>query len=188
MNPHLEELYRYHKYVSTIISEMEPSVADLEADPNDDMALYKVVNALYSMRNDAEFVHHFNEELIRNELMRTDAPIHRNVEQIAEEHQAFDKRLLYLLTALSGRGSSVELTTQVRSYLENYQDHMQGEDTIFFPMAEKWLSDEHWQRIEKEWLATPTLDPASLDGSVAAARRRSADASPASDKPEHTNK
>ena len=44
-----------------------------------------------------------------------------------------------------------EIAAFIDDYIHKYYDHLDGEENIFFPMAEKWLTDDQWLEIHKHW-------------------------------------
>ena len=68
--------------------------------------------------------------------MYADAPIHQRVNDIALDHQGL-ARITENLCNLEHSGCSVkEICMYIQDYLNKYFDHMQGEESIFFP----WLT------------------------------------------------
>ena len=43
------------------------------------------------------------------------------------------------------------ITDTVDDFIKKYYDHMDAEENIFFPVADKWLSDNQWQEIKRQW-------------------------------------
>ena len=39
----------------------------------------------------------------------------------------------------------------IDDFIKKYYDHMDAEENIFFPVADKWLSDIQWQEIKRQW-------------------------------------
>jgi hemerythrin-like domain-containing protein len=151
MNVLLKELQAYHHEVATKINQIKDLLKKLrhESDGADDRKLlFKMLEALHG---DAERHHHENEELVRLALLATEAPIHQRVKDIERDHQAFGR--------IAGQLKMLEDTTQetkviadtIDDFIKKYYDHMDAEENIFFPVADKWLSDSQWLEIKRQW-------------------------------------
>lgn len=151
MNILLEELHRYHHEVAIKITQIEGLLGRMRhesAGADDCKLLFKLLEALHG---DAERHHHENEELIRRALLATEAPIHQRVKDIERDHQAFER--------IAGQHKMLEDSTQearviadtIDDFIKKYYDHMETEENIFFPVADKWLSEIQWQEIKRQW-------------------------------------
>lgn len=151
MNVLLNELHAYHHDVSKKISKIKELLRKMrhESDGADDSK--RMFEMLESLHGDAERHHHENEELIRRALLATEAPIHQRVKDIERDHQAFG-RIAGQLKMLAGttKDTSVIADT-INDFIQKYYDHMESEENIFFPAADKWLSDNQWQDIKRQW-------------------------------------
>ena len=95
-----------------------------------------------------------NEELIRLALLATDAPIHQRVMAIEQDHKAF-KRIAGQLKMLEQSTQEARVIADtIEDFIKKYYDHMDAEENIFFPVADKWLSDTQWQEIKHQWHAS----------------------------------
>ncbi|CDF83836.1 hypothetical protein PKB_2489 [Pseudomonas knackmussii B13] len=151
MNRLLRDLHEYHHDVGIHINRIKGllgALKDASCTDADCKQLFRQLDALHGV---PEMLHHENEELIRRALLRTDAPIHPRVKDIERDHLAFE-RIATQLRALEGSGHSPrEIAAIVEDFLGKYFDHMDGEENIFFPMAEEWLSDEQWEEVRHLW-------------------------------------
>ncbi|WP_283184444.1 hemerythrin domain-containing protein [Pseudomonas svalbardensis] len=151
MNVLLKELQAYHHEAAIKITQIKELLRKMRRESDgaaDCKLLFKMLEA---MHGDAEQQHHENEELIRLALLGTEAPIHQRVKDIERDHQAFGR--------IAGQLKMLEDTTQetrviadtIDDFIKKYFDHMDSEENIFFPLADKWLSDEQWQEIKRQW-------------------------------------
>ena len=151
MNPMLRELHEYHHDVAIHINRIKGllgALRDPSCSSTDCKLLFRELDMLHS---DAEVRHHENEELMRRALLRTEAPIHPRVQDIERDHLAFE-RIATQLRGLEDSGHSPrEIAAIIDDFIGKYFDHMDGEENIFFPMAEQWLNDEQWREIEQFW-------------------------------------
>ncbi|OZG69984.1 hypothetical protein BTA51_28350 [Hahella sp. CCB-MM4] len=151
MHPLLEELLNYHRQASAVIKEISKLNQELtQTDASDIRDL--LINSLEELKSEEERNHHFNEELVREALMSTEAPIHRSVEQIAKDHAAFGRIMSSLQSQCQDDScTDEELSSMITDYIDKYFDHLEAEETIFFPMAEKWLDEDLWANVQEKW-------------------------------------
>jgi hemerythrin-like domain-containing protein len=151
MNALLKELHAYHHEVATKITQIKELLERIRhgsAGADDCKLLFKQLEALHG---DAERHHHENEELIRLALLATDAPIHQRVMAIEQDHKAF-KRIAGQLKMLEQSTQEARVIADtIEDFIKKYYDHMDAEENIFFPVADKWLSDTQWQEIKHQW-------------------------------------
>ena len=151
MHELLSELNSYHRQASDRAGDLSRLAKEL-AQNGEEHVRETILEILATFNNEEEKAHHHNEELIRKALIKTDAPIHRRVEQIEKDHQAFGRILSNILSQCQDpKVTAAVLSSQINDYIDKYYDHLEAEETIFFPMAEKWLEDEHWEHVKKSW-------------------------------------
>lgn len=151
MNILLNELHSYHHDMASKISQIRELLKKLKLqaiDDEDGKLLFEMLEALHG---DAERHHHENEELVRRALLTTEAPIHRRILDIERDHQAFG-RIAEQLRMLPGTTKDPKVIADtVDDFIGKYFDHMESEENIFFPAADKWLSDSQWLEIKHQW-------------------------------------
>jgi hemerythrin-like domain-containing protein len=148
----LKKLQAYHHEVAMKIVQIEELLKKMrhESDGDDDckLLLFKMLETLHG---DAERHHHENEELIRLALLTTKAPIHQRVKDIERDHQAFGRIAGQLKTLEDTIQETRVIADTIDDFIKKYYDHMDAEENIFFPVADKWLSDNQWQEIKRQW-------------------------------------
>lgn len=151
MNVLLKELHSYHHEVAIKITRIKGLLGKVRhesAGAEDCKLLFKMLEALH---DDAERHHHENEELVRRALLATEAPIHPRVKDIERDHQAFE-RIAGQLKVLEDSVQEMRVIADtIDDFIKKYYDHMDAEENIFFPVADKWLSDLQWQEIKRQW-------------------------------------
>lgn len=151
MNILLEELHRYHHEVAIKITQIEGLLGRMRhesAGADDCKLLFKLLEALHG---DAERHHHENEELIRRALLATEAPIHQRVKDIERDHQAFERIAGQLKMLEDSTQEARVIADTIDDFIKKYYVHMETEENIFFPVADKWLSEIQWQEIKRQW-------------------------------------
>jgi hemerythrin-like domain-containing protein len=151
MYPLLEELHLYHRNVSATIDRVKQLLQALKHGEEEAAGRKQLYGMLESLHGEAEIQHHQNEELIREKLLATEAPLHQCVRDIERDHLGFE-RIASQLKALEQSGlNTKEIVAFVEDYIKKYYDHMDREENIFFPMADEWIMDGQWQDIQRQW-------------------------------------
>jgi len=152
MHELIEDLKEYHSAKARHLFELEECI-NRHPDRGALGEYAETVQALFApFQNTVEVAHHHNEEIILRELRLTSAPIHRRVDEISGDHQAFNRIVTGISAKLNDESTIfAELQLTIRRFVDIYKDHATGEETIFFPIADRYLQDSHWQRIEKDW-------------------------------------
>ncbi|MDZ5436349.1 hemerythrin domain-containing protein [Pseudomonas fluorescens] len=151
MNVLLKKLHTYHHEVALKITQIKGLLERMRhesASADDCKLLFKLLEALHG---DAERHHHENEELIRWALLATKAPIHQRVKDIERDHQAFERIAGQLKMLENSTQETRVIADAIDDFITKYYDHMDAEENIFFPAADKWLSDIQWQEIKRQW-------------------------------------
>ncbi len=151
MHPLLEELHQYHSDISVTIHQLQTLLDQVKQYDAQQTDCSEIFTLLKSLRSPEEQKHHRNEEIIRKKLMDTEAPIHQRVEEIAHDHQGLSRITGQLINLETSDTSAREISVFIEDYLDKYFDHMQGEEAIFFPMADKWLTEQQWQEVQSSW-------------------------------------
>ncbi|WP_223434287.1 MULTISPECIES: hemerythrin domain-containing protein [unclassified Pseudomonas] len=151
MNALLKELHLYHHEVAIKITQIKGLLGRVRhesAGVDDGKLLFELLEALHG---DAERHHHENEELIRRALLATEAPIHQRVRDIERDHQAFERIAGQLKMLEDSTQEARVIADTIDDFIKKYYDHMDAEENIFFPAADKWLSEIQWQEIKRQW-------------------------------------
>lgn len=152
MHKLIEELKQHHADKSKVFSDLQRLINDLTDTEKVDATLDALGALIESFQSAADKAHHDNEELILAELQNTDAPIHRRVEEISGDHQAFSKVLARLSELIQKERDNPELVAlQLGEFKKHYEEHASVEELIFFPIANEHLNERQWERIEAAW-------------------------------------
>ncbi|WP_299493358.1 hemerythrin domain-containing protein [uncultured Shewanella sp.] len=151
MHPLLEELYAYHHNASMIIDEVKILLMQLTKNTSplkENEDLFRLLSVLH---DEKERLHHQNEELIRKRLVATDVAIHPRILDLERDHDSFYKIADHLKLLVDSELSRAEILAIIEDYIRKYYDHIDSEENIFFPMADKHLTEQDWQEIESQW-------------------------------------
>ncbi len=152
MHRRIEELQQYHAKKSKALKELQSSISLLAETENLPALVGKIQELLSAFDADTESEHHRKEELILEELRKTEAPIHRKVDELSGDHRAFAKILGRLHQLIEeNKGDPDLLSVQIGEFIKHYEDHAGTEELIFFPMADQYLEESNWQNVEKQW-------------------------------------
>jgi hemerythrin-like domain-containing protein len=151
MNPLLKDLHTYHHNIAISINQISKLLGELKTEACPPTECARLFNLLGSLHGDAEKRHHQNEEYIRECLLKTQAPIDQRVKDIEHDHRGFDRIAKKLKELEYSNLTQKEIVSIVEDYIKKYYNHMDIEENIFFPLAEKWLTDNQWQEIKDRW-------------------------------------
>ena len=152
MHDLIEELQEYHRTKARHLFDLEKGVANLSNKQNFATRTQTVQALFEPFCNSPEIAHHHNEEIIVAELRLTSAPIHRRVDEISGDHQAFDRISGDIQLKIASEAVGLEeLRSTIDRFIDIYKDHAAGEDTIFFPIADQYLQARNWQNIKRMW-------------------------------------
>lgn len=154
MHLFIDELRQYHADKAQHLSHLERCVREIVADKYPSDGARDLERLFTPFRSPAERVHHHKEELILRELRATGEPIHARVSDIADDHLALDRLVSGLSVQIEGLPDALEIVcADVLHFLRMYDDHANGEESIFFPLSEQILAQRHWANVEKDWEA-----------------------------------
>lgn len=110
-----------------------------------------------------ERLHHTKEsELLFPSVLRVAPELHELVAKLDRDHQNGEKavrELQHLLLAweLLGESRMAAFVTACQRYLDFYLEHMQLEETVILPEAERLLSEDDWRVLDAAF--RENLDP-----------------------------
>jgi hemerythrin-like domain-containing protein len=152
MHEFIEELHRYHRDKARHLFELECCAEELSEGSAKRSSTRLLRRYFEPFCSPDETAHHAKEELILAELQRTEAPIHRRVNEIAADHQAFDRICTNIWASIIAHPDSPsEIISPIRQFISVYKDHADGEEAIFFPIANNYLKPRNWHEVEKHW-------------------------------------
>ncbi|WP_298771334.1 hemerythrin domain-containing protein [uncultured Shewanella sp.] len=151
MHPLLQELYDYHHDASKVIDELSGLLTQVKYKRSSLADVKPVFQLLSLLHSDAERRHHLNEELIRQQLVATELPLHPRIQDLENDHHGFDRIADHLKLLVDSELSHKEMAAIIDDYIRKYYDHIDGEENIFFPMADKYLTSNDWETIRAQW-------------------------------------
>lgn len=101
-----------------------------------------------------ERLHHTKEtELLFPRVLKADPSVHQAVQRLDQDHQKSEagvRELQHLLTAweLLGESRRQVFEDYCIRYLDAYMEHMQLEESVVLPAAQKSLSPSDWQELD----------------------------------------
>ena len=152
MHGFIEELQQYHHDKAGHLHDLQNYSVRL-ADDRQESSKEELTELFEPFRSKLESAHHRNEELILLHLRTTDAPIHPKVKDISADHAAFD-RIIERITAMifDAAVTRAELSATIQSFVTIYNDHAGGEENIFFPIADQYLTAREWRAVGNDWI------------------------------------
>jgi hemerythrin-like domain-containing protein len=148
----IEDLVHEHRVIELVLTGLDGLAARAEAEHRVDRDAAE--KALEIVRNFADRCHHGKEERTLFGLMeergmpRTSGPL----AVMRHEHELGREHVGAMLRALPGAAAgeaeaSAELAAQARAYTQLLRDHIQKEDHVLYPMAERLLTPEDDARL-----------------------------------------
>lgn len=152
MHELIVELQKYHRTKLRHLGVLERYVGGMSEDDSRSEHAARIKVLFEPFYDTAEGAHHRNEEAILLELRKTSAPLHRRVEEISGDHDAFTGIIARISAQLDCESvGCAELRASILNFIAIYRDHAAGEESIFFPIADKYLGDAHWRRVRDAW-------------------------------------
>lgn len=151
MSSVMESLRRDHANFARLLDAIERQIERFEAGEQPD---YDVLDgALEYCLGYPDLHHHPREDLVHQHLRKRDPAAAARVDDLEAEHRELTGLTRSFAETLQEVLSDAEiprerLSTAARAFLEAYRRHIEGEDSIFFPAAERALRPEDWADIE----------------------------------------
>ena len=145
MHKLIEELQEYHVKKFAVLSKIQSLANELLNSDQPEPIVESLRNIINDFGSSSEKTHHHNEELILAQLQQTETPLHRKVEEISADHQAFAHIVARLLRQIDEHSADTALIANaINDFIKNYEDHANTEELMFFPAAEQNLTDKAW--------------------------------------------
>lgn len=153
MSAAMQILNSDHRNLERLLSALERQIVHLE---NAEEADLDIINAIveYCLTY-PDLCHHPKEDLILRQLRLRRPDVAESIGNLEEEHHKLAENTRRFAGSVhqvlrSGRPESGGFAESARAFLENYRYHMEMEDTVFFPLAERHLTDEDWAVVDRE--------------------------------------
>lgn len=156
----IEILVQDHKNLARLLKALERQVLLFEQTGDADFDIVRgVVDYCLSY---PDLCHHPKEDVVMRSLLARDPRAASVIGDLEEEHRKLGEATRNFASALhqlvsagvahsnGGNGPGVWFGDTARSFLEAYWRHMDMEETLFFPIALKELSDADWEAVDRE--------------------------------------
>jgi hemerythrin-like domain-containing protein len=159
----LEALRREHESIESVLDVLESEIGDLTEFQGRRHADYDLVwRAIDYFTDFPDLVHHPKEDLIFARLRRINEDAARGIGDLPAAHATLSKELRDLATELKAvmddpKRPRANLVAMARTFIQHQRRHLQMEEALFFPVAERVLDADAWQSLENEM--TARLDP-----------------------------
>ena len=149
----MEILHQDHKNLDKLLGALERQIVHYEEGAETDLDIVKAV--IDYCLTYPDLCHHPKEDVVLRQLRvrnPLDAERVGDLEQehlrLAESTRLFSAALQNLLK--SGDPQQDWFGESARDFVNAYRRHMEMEELVFFPLAERDLSDEDWAVIDRE--------------------------------------
>lgn len=149
----MEILNQDHKNLARLLDVLERQVAQFEDGGETDFDIVRAV--LEYCLTYPDLCHHPKEDAVLRRLMARNPEAAAPVAQLEEEHRKLAEVTRHFAAAvhqlIQGTKRPEEwFGDSARDFLESYRQHMEIEDTAFFPVALRELTDEDWAAVDAE--------------------------------------
>ena len=151
MSEILNQLRREHADVAQLLRlvDKELGVFDEAGEPDYDL----VLGVLDYCAEYPDRFHHPKEDLIYQKLLLRDPQAAEAVGDLEHEHRELAKLTAHFREAVDNVLNEAEIPRETvdhvaRNFLGFYRSHIEKEDRLFFPAAERVLADEDWAEID----------------------------------------
>ncbi len=153
MSAVMEILNQDHRNLERLLIALERQVVHLERGEEADL---DIINAIveYCLTY-PDLCHHPKEDLVLRQLQIRKPEVAETVGNLEAEHRKLAETTRHFAAAVhqvirGGQPASGGFGESARAFLDGYRYHMEMEDTAFFPLAERHLTAEDWDVVDRE--------------------------------------
>ena len=156
-------LCREHESIRSVLDVLDSETAYLAEYRGRRRADYRLVWAAIEYMSDfPDLVHHPKEDLVYNRLCAVDPAAAGRVGDIPAAHRVLASDLRALATELAAvmqdpRRPRSALSVVARGFVRHLRHHLDAEEAVFFPVAERTLDAGTWAELKHRAIAR--LDP-----------------------------
>ena len=153
MSAAMEILDQDHRNLERLLNALERQVFHHEQSEETDFDIIKAV-VDYCLTY-PDLCHHPKEDLVLRQLRIRRPDAADSVGDLEEEHRRLAETTRHFAAAVhqvlrSGQPADREFGQAGRDFLRAYRRHMEMEEVAFFPLAEKHLTTEDWNVVDRE--------------------------------------
>ncbi len=153
MNQTIKTLRIEHRNIAYLLDLLERQTDSIEKSGDPDLSL--IVEIVDYLRSFPDMYHHPKEDLVLRRLRERATGFDEKFFKLDDDHEhlsdelhSFSKKVSALLTDPSPMTRS-DFILSARSFINREREHMAMEERFFLPAAERWLTDEDWNEIDK---------------------------------------
>lgn len=149
----LQKLRRDHRNMLSMLAVLQAEVDRIAAGEDADFSLLAMI--MDYLINYPDIYHHAEETTLFMLVSRHNALLAQSIDRIVIEHKdlgMLSRRLAAAFHNLQHGGGEPRRYIQslVDDYITRQSDHMRREETVYFPLLEKSLSEDEWRAIHAE--------------------------------------
>ena len=153
MSMAMDILNQDHRNLDRLLTALERQIVHLERAEETDLDLINAV--LDYCLTYPDLCHHPKEDLVLRQLRIRRPDAAETIGDLEEEHRKLADTTRRFAAAVhqvlrGGAPPDNGFAQNARSFLEAYRYHMEMEETAFFPLAERHLTDEDWSVVDRE--------------------------------------
>ncbi len=154
MSMTMDILMQDHKNLSKLLDVLERQVLRFEVEGDADFDIVRgVVDYCLTY---PDLCHHPKEDMVLRQLTLRNPEAAAPIAKLEDEHRKLSDSTQRFAAALhqlvvDGSERSTEwFGDSARQFLDTYRRHMEIEDTAFFPVALRELTDDDWRQVDSE--------------------------------------
>ena len=172
MSQTIAALKRDHANIAKLLKILESEILAIEVGKTPDYPLMREI--MRYMAEHSDRFHHPKEDLIFAQLLKRDADVRADAEELIQEHVVIRLASLEFIGLICSTGAdSVNAREQIGKsgshYIGALREHMFREEKKLFPLAAELLTRDEWKMIES---AAITIDDPLFDEMTANDYRR----------------
>ncbi|MCG8357819.1 MAG: hemerythrin domain-containing protein [Kiloniellales bacterium] len=153
MSMTMDILVQDHKNLARLLDVLERQVQRFEAEGDTDLDIVKGI--LDYCLTYPDLCHHPKEDAVLRRLMARNPQAAEPIAGLEAEHRKLaevTRRFAAAVHQLVQGGTTIDewFGDSARRFLDGYRHHMELEDTSFFPVALRELTDEDWAEVDRE--------------------------------------
>ncbi len=159
MSKLIETLVREHASIRSVLDVLESEIAYLAEYRGRRRADYRLVwSAIDYFTDFPDLVHHPKEDLVYERLLAADPEAAERVGDIPAAHAALAEDLRALAAEVQAvmhdpKRRRTELSALARNFVRHLRRHIDGEEAVFFPIAERTLDAKAWDDLRHRMVA-----------------------------------
>lgn len=159
--PMMATLYAEHRYMATMLKQLEKQLNLIESDGNADT--HVLYESMHYMTQYPDRFHHPREDVIFQRAAQLSAKLADDVDSMQRDHDRMavsgKKALKTIVDWRQGKCDTDKVVKAGRKYIADLFRHMETEEQLVFPQIEATLGPLDWRELSEDDSLQPAPDP-----------------------------